>query len=72
MSADINENDVGRYFQNRDDGSIWKCISFCRQPTATMERVDPKDPGKTPGTDRIGGAVGCRNLEPFVRLIKEE
>ena len=56
-------DDVGTYWTT-DGTDIWQLITFCEQPTATMLNL------KTGG--RIGGAVGCLNLQPFVKLTPEK
>ena len=48
-------------FYTTDGCDVWRLISYCREPTATMENVETKD--------RVGGAVGCLNLQPFVKLV---
>lgn len=60
----MNEEDVSKFFTTNGE-DIWRLISYCREPTATMENIITKE--------RIGGAVGCLNLEPFVELkpVKE-
>ena len=45
-----------------EDGDLHELHHFCRQPTATLQSVTT---GRT-----TGGAVGCRNLEPFTPIAK--
>ena len=60
--------DVGQYFVKEDDKNaikeIWMMCSFCEYPSAILENVRTKE--------RVGGAVGCLNLQPFVKLVPEE
>lgn len=64
----MNIEDVGRYFIREDDDKaikdIYMMVSFCEYPTAKLENVRTKE--------QIGGAVGCLNLKPFVKLIPEK
>jgi len=59
----MNEKDIGKYYTTNGE-DIWQLISYCREPTATM--VDIRT------GERIGGAVGCLNLQPFIKLIPEK
>lgn len=64
----ISVDDVGTYW-TRDDGSIWRVITYCEHPTVSWERVDGHEElrGK-----RIGGAVGSEITRGFVRLVAED
>lgn len=42
---------------------VWQVTSMCESPTITLKNLES-------GAE-IGGAVGCRNVETFVRLIPE-
>ena len=55
-------NDVSSYYTT-DGEDIWRLVAYCQEPTATMENVETNE--------RVGGAVGCLNLKPFVKLIPE-
>ena len=59
----MNKDDVGKYYTT-DGEDIWQLITYCPEPTATMENIRTKE--------RVGGAVGCLNLKPFVKLIPEQ
>lgn len=56
----MKKEDVGKFYTT-DGKDIWRLISYCEYPTATMENVETKE--------RINGAVGCLNLKPFKRLV---
>ncbi len=58
----MNANDVGKYFTTNGD-DIWMLITYCDHPTATMQNVR---------TGEQRDAVGCLNLQPFVKLIPEK
>lgn len=59
----MNEKDIGQFYTTNGE-DIWQLITFCDLPTATLENVRTGD--------RRGGAVGCRNLEPFIKLVPEK
>ena len=40
---------------------IWQMITYCEYPTATMLNIRIGE--------RVGGAVGCPNLQPFKKLV---
>ena len=42
------------------DGEVWRLLTYCAQPTMTLERID--------GTDRRRGAVGAPCFDGFQRL----
>jgi len=58
----MNIKDVGKYYTT-DGEDVWELTSYCKEPTATMENIKT---GR-----RIGGAVGCLKLKPFVKLVPE-
>ena len=47
-----------------DGKDVWIVQSFCEHPTVTMQNIRS---GKS-----VGGAVGCRNLKDFVKLLPVE
>lgn len=59
----MNGDDVGCYYTTNGE-DIWRLISYCREPTATMENIRTEE--------RVGGAVGCLNLKPFIKLVPEK
>jgi len=56
----MNASDVGNHFVDENE-EIWKMISFCEHPTATLEKVGDK-------SIHVGGAVGCLLLSKFKKL----
>ena len=58
----MNEKDLGKFYTTKGD-DVWRLITYCSEPTATLENVETKE--------RVGGVVGCRNLQPFIKLIPE-
>ena len=58
----MNNNDVSKYYTTNGK-DIWQLIIYCEYPTATMKNLETGE--------RVGGAVGCLNLKPFVKLIPE-
>ena len=52
--------DVGTYWTT-DKEDIWQMITYCEYPTATMLNIRIGE--------RVGGAVGCPNLQPFKKLV---
>ena len=60
---------VGAVFLH-DDGSLWRCVGYAGQPTATLERLDwDEHEGPRP---RRGGVVGAQIFEGFRLLVPEE
>lgn len=59
----MDKDDVGNYYTT-DGEDVWQLIAYCVLPTATMENVRTKE--------RKGGAVGCLNLQPFIKLVPEK
>jgi len=47
-----------------DGKDVWEIESFCEHPTVTLKNVRTGE--------RIGGAVGCRNVADFVPLKPTE
>lgn len=66
----MNIEDVGKYYirVDREDGfeisDPWQMISYCESPTATLRNVRT--------FETVSGAIGCLNLQPFVRLMTLE
>jgi hypothetical protein len=66
----VSADDVGSYW-TRDDGSLWRIISFSEHPTVTWERLDgPMVERKT--QERCRGVVGSLITAGFVRLVRED
>jgi len=67
----ITADDVKRgvYFIH-EDGSVWRCVGYAAEPTATLERVDDKPIMGLP--QRVSGVVGAPIFEPFHRLVRED
>lgn len=59
----MDEDDVGCYYTTNGE-DVWQLISYCREPTATMKNLRTEE--------RVGGAVGCLNLKPFIKLVPEK
>jgi hypothetical protein len=67
----FSSSDVGTYWL-RQDGSVWRLISYCDQPTVEWEFVGgPPRLSAHPG-ERIGAAVGSLITKEFTRLIRED
>lgn len=47
-------------------GKLWRLVSYCAEPTATLQEVEPLS---TTGPMHIGGAVGCLNFKDM-RLLR--
>ena len=58
----MNADDVGKYYTT-DGKDLWQLVSYCRDPTATMQNVRTEQ--------KVGGAIGCLNLQPFIKLVPE-
>jgi len=58
----VRDVDLGKPFVG-PDGELWEVQSYCEIPTVTMIN---KRTGQ-----RMGGGVGCLNLQPFVPLVKD-
>lgn len=59
----MNQDDVGMFFTTTGE-DIWELIIYCEYPTATLRNL------KT--GERVGGAIGSPNLQPFRRLVPEK
>jgi len=55
----INGDSVNKLFTTNGE-DVWRCISFCEHPTATMENLDTGQ--------KIGGATHSLNLKNFQLL----
>lgn len=54
----LDENSVGKYFTKGDDTeTVYRCISYCQEPTVTFENIETKH--------REGGAVSSRVAAEF-------
>ncbi len=68
------EKTVGRYFLDAQ-GELWRHISYCAQPTATMEKVGTAAVARVLGSKELvrrGGAIGSPILSGFRLLVPEE
>lgn len=65
--------DVGSYW-TRDDGTLWRIVTYCESPTVSWERVDEKPdvPHLPWRPTRRGGAVGSEITRGFIRLVEDE
>lgn len=59
----MNADDVGKFYTTTGEDTWWM-ISYCAEPTATMQNIRTGE--------KVGGAVGCRNLQPFIKLNPEK
>lgn len=73
----IDETSVGKAFRGKD-GNLWICISFCRQPTVTFERLRTSREMTTEDlsmsmviSDRVTAAVGSPAADGF-RTIEDQ
>ncbi len=57
---DLNPGDL----YTTDGKDVWIVQSFCEHPTVTMQNLR--------SDERVGGAVGSRNLKDFVKLVPIE
>jgi hypothetical protein len=59
----VKNEDVGRYYRDAR-GDLWRLITYCEHPTATMKRV---------GTgEQCGGAVGSPILAEFSPIPNDD
>lgn len=73
--ARVTSEDVGTIWQ-KDDGSVWRLISYCEHPTATWQRIDEKPPNSIIASafwhpTRISGAVGSAITDGLTKLVPE-
>lgn len=66
----ITVEDVGTYW-TRQDGSLWRVISFAEHPTVSWERLDGPLIQRDAVRERRGGVVGSLITEGFERLVRE-
>ena len=62
--SNINSNTLGKYF--RRNGRIYRHVSYCEHPTATLKSVSGPD------AQEVGGAIGSLNLSGFEPLTESE
>lgn len=69
MSAPrMSREDLGGFYIHQD-GSVWRLISYCSYPTATLQCVYADD-DHVRGTRR-DGAIGAPIFDGFKRLVGE-
>jgi len=59
----MDEQDVGAFYTTNGE-DVWQLVSYCASPTAIMLNIRTGD--------RVGGGIGCLNLQPFIKLIPEK
>jgi hypothetical protein len=59
----MDESNVGEFFWG-PGGDIYQMITYCKEPTATMQKIFTNY--------QIGGAIGSRNLQGFTRINNKE
>ena len=64
----IGPDDINGVFQ-RDDGTLWRLVSYAAQPTATWEEVVPSGPRGA--RQQVGGVVGSPLANEFTRLVPQ-
>jgi hypothetical protein len=67
----VTVDDVGTLW-TRDDGSVWRVISYTDQPTVSWERIDGDPIERGPARERRGGVVASPITAGFVRLVRED
>lgn len=59
----MSSDDVGDFYVD-DEGSLWKLVDYCAEPTASLECVYPGGRG-------VSGAVGAPIFEGFTKLVRQ-
>lgn len=68
----MRESDVGSFYVD-ENGDIWRMVTYCAHPTATLERItrDKHPVFRSNMPERVGGAVGAPIFKPFRKLVVE-
>ena len=59
----INQSTLGKYF--RKDGVIYRHITYCPHPTATLQAINDLN-------QEVGGAIGSMILDDFEPMTEAE